>query len=546
MSLFYKDKLVKENGEFVLVLYLSPSLYEIANELGTKSNKRKIDQKLQEETEQIITERYSNIKIKMAKIMLGTLLVGTISLTAKAKNIEASEVSSNTFKIPSNEVAFVFHKVVQGDTLFLLSRNYNVSIEEIRKLNQLTSDTLKIGQSIKIPQKVSTQQLTASSRDAIKIVIDGESHQFNPPALIIDGSTFIPIRGVSEALGGQVWWDGKTRTVGIVKDNVRLSFKVGTSQAIVNGVNVSVPVSRIVDGTTYVPIRFISETMGLTVQWESDSRTITVNTPQPTEYIVSAGDTLWLIAKRFNISVDSLKQTNFLAGDVIREGQTLVIPPPVRAPEALVETSTHIGTSETTNRNLTYITHTVKSGENAWDLSVRYGIPMVELLRENGLTVDSRLMVGQTLRIPVYHIPIKPVVSSRHGELLDWWTEAQYVFTIGKTAKVTDFVTGRTFYVKRTVGANHADSEPLTARDAQIMKEIWGGSYSWKTRAIIVEVDGRRLAASMHSMPHGVQYIKDNNYEGHFCIHFQNSTLHFNGQIDQGHQTQIRLSSGTK
>jgi len=98
--------------------------------------------------------------------------------------------------------------------------------------------------------------------------------------------------------------------------------------------------------------------------------------------------------------------------------------------------------------------------------------------------------------------------------------------------------------VKRTIGANHADCEPLTANDAAIMKEVWGGSYSWKERAVIVEVDGRKIAASMASMPHDIQYITNNNFDGHFDIHFRNSTRHSDGKISESHQKQVRIAAG--
>ena len=44
-----------------------------------------------------------------------------------------------------------------------------------------------------------------------------------------------------------------------------------------------------------------------------------------------------------------------------------------------------------------------------------------------------------------HKIRVKEVVSVRHGEYMDWWTEAQYVFTIGKTSKVTDSKRGGVF-----------------------------------------------------------------------------------------------------
>jgi len=48
----------------------------------------------------------------------------------------------------------------------------------------------------------------------------------------------------------------------------------------------------------------------------------------------------------------------------------------------------------------------------------------------------------------------------------------------GSTFEVVDFYTGKSFFVKRTGGSNHADCETLTVKDTNIMKEIWGG-FSW-------------------------------------------------------------------
>ena len=245
-------------------------------------------------------------------------------------------------------------------------------------------------------------------------------------------------------------------------------------------------------------------------------------------YIVKSGDTLWLLAYRFNTTIERIKLFNGLKSDIIYVGQVLHIPYLAEQPR------------------VTYITHTVQSGETVWGISMQYGIPQYEILKANGLTESSVLSVGQKLTIPVHHVPVKQTPGPQYGEYLDWWTEAQYVFPIGKIARVRDFATGKTFNARRSIGANHADCEPITASDAAIMKSLWGGSYSWTTRAVIVEVDGRKIAASATSMPHGVVYITNNNFDGHFDIHFLNSTRHVDGKIDPYHQEKIKIAAGVK
>lgn len=100
--------------------------------------------------------------------------------------------------------------------------------------------------------------------------------------------------------------------------------------------------------------------------------------------------------------------------------------------------------------------------------------------------------------------------------------------------------------MKRTIGANHADVEPLTAADTAIMREVWGGNWSWAVRPIIVEVDGRRLAASSSSMPHDVQYITNNNFNGHSDLYFLNSTRHVDGRKDLNHENAILIAAGLR
>lgn len=150
-------------------------------------------------------------------------------------------------------------------------------------------------------------------------------------------------------------------------------------------------------------------------------------------------------------------------------------------------------------------------------------------------------------------------------ELLDWWKSARYVFTTGSVATVKDVYTGRTFKIKRTMGTNHADCEALTREDADIIKDIWGG-YSWDVRPVHIYVDGRVLAASMSGMPHAgvdsapafatvnnrsegygrgenLDTIKDNGMNGHFDVHFLNSTRHKDGQEDPRHQSAIKVAA---
>lgn len=75
------------------------------------------------------------------------------------------------------------------------------------------------------------------------------------------------------------------------------------------------------------------------------------------------------------------------------------------------------------------------------------------------------------------------------------------------------------------------------------MKGIYNGKWSWKRRSIIVIAKGRRIAASMHGMPHGAGALK-NNFPGHFCIHFYGSKTHRTSSMDLSHKLMILKAAG--
>lgn len=128
---------------------------------------------------------------------------------------------------------------------------------------------------------------------------------------------------------------------------------------------------------------------------------------------------------------------------------------------------------------------------------------------------------------------------SPYGEYLSW-EEVDRIFPKYSKATVIDFETGLQFRVQRRAGKYHADVQPLTAADTSVMKMIYNGTWSWKRKAIIVQLDnGRRIAASMNGMPHGGGAIRGNNFNGHFCIHFRNSKIHVSRKIDMDHQIMV-------
>ncbi len=125
-------------------------------------------------------------------------------------------------------------------------------------------------------------------------------------------------------------------------------------------------------------------------------------------------------------------------------------------------------------------------------------------------------------------------------ERLDWFKNGSRTIPKGAVFTVKDIATGRTFSARRWSGANHLDAEPASSEDTKTVKAVFGGDWSWARRPILVKYNGHVYAASMNGMPHGTTTIKNNEFSGHFCIHFYNSRTHETNRVDETHQNAVR------
>ncbi|NBD24853.1 hypothetical protein [Paenibacillus glycinis] len=156
----------------------------------------------------------------------------------------------------------------------------------------------------------------------------------------------------------------------------------------------------------------------------------------------------------------------------------------------------------------------------------------------NAMAIQLR---GETKRQLIAHAAA--LKSKHYGKLLAW-PEAKEIVTMKSIFTVVDLESGLRFEVQRRAGSTHADVQPLTKRDTDVMKRIYEGKWSWRRRAVLVAKDGETIAASMHGMPHGGDGIPDNDFNGHFCIHFLGSSTHKTGSVDPDHQTMVHKAAG--
>jgi hypothetical protein len=116
---------------------------------------------------------------------------------------------------------------------------------------------------------------TTSLAADIAVVVNGQQIQFDQPPIERSGRVFVPLRGVFEHLGASVVYDnGVINTTG---NGRTIQLRIGSTQATVNGSTRTLDVAPFIVGSrTLVPIRFISESLGASVDWNDNTRTVTI------------------------------------------------------------------------------------------------------------------------------------------------------------------------------------------------------------------------------------------------------------------------------
>ena len=120
----------------------------------------------------------------------------------------------------------------------------------------------------------------------VDVVLDGELLNFDVPAQIIDGRTMVPVRAILENLGMDVTWSEDTQTVTASKKGVIIALTINDTKVKRNTIEqiIDVP-AQIIDGRTLVPVRFVSEFAGATVEWDGATRTVYIKSTDSIKYV---------------------------------------------------------------------------------------------------------------------------------------------------------------------------------------------------------------------------------------------------------------------
>lgn len=109
---------------------------------------------------------------------------------------------------------------------------------------------------------------------------------------MVDDTTLVPLRVISEGLGADVNWDESENTITVEKDGNVISLQIGSTAATINGTSYALPAAaEIKDDTAMVPIRFISEALNANVVWDKDTMKVTVSDGE--EALAKIDNTKW-------------------------------------------------------------------------------------------------------------------------------------------------------------------------------------------------------------------------------------------------------------
>ena len=270
--------------------------------------------------------------------------------------VDAVIATANGQTIPSGQGGN-YYTVKSGDSLWSIANKYNTTVNELKSLNNLSSNILQVGQILVLPS--STNDDNSGNTYTVKL---GDSlwsiaNKYN--------TTVNELKSLNN-LSSDVLQIGQVLSV---PSN---SVSVGNTYTVKSGDSLWSIANRY--NTTVSNLKSLNNLSSDVLQIGQVLNVPSNSVSMGNTYTVKSGDSLWNVANRYGISVAELKSLNNLSSDVLQIGQVLNVP----------------------SSNNVYI---VKSGDSLWSIANRYGTSVSELKSLNNLSSNS-LTIGQELILP--------------------------------------------------------------------------------------------------------------------------------------------------
>ncbi len=284
-----------------------------------------------------IAERYhiSTSEIKKWNNLNSNKIVSGQSLKIYSSVTTSSLVESTTS--PSGNVNY--HKIKSGETIGGIAEEYRVSASNIREWNNLSSDKIIAGTTLKIYSGSTTKTVKETDSHETELTSESITHQIQP------GETII---GISEDYG-------------VTIDDIKRWNNLSSS--------------KIVAGKTLI---IYSTGNGN----KNSNTTIAVNKSNASTHKVKKGETLGGIAEKYHVSIASVQKLNNINGNKIIIGQELKIPK-----------SSDVSSNQSKDGY-----HIVDNGETLYSIAIKYNTSVQKIKKINNLS-SSKIIVGQKLKV---------------------------------------------------------------------------------------------------------------------------------------------------
>lgn len=163
------------------------------------------------------------------------------------------------------------------------NKNIKINYIEIVPLN-VTAPAVPTDPAVDAPAGGSESSTEVPAVSTIKLFVDGKEVQGNVPPVMQNDRVMVPVRVIAEAIGADVGWSEEKNAVLINSMPGQARIKQPTIQLIVNGLEVRPDVAPFIrNGTTLVPVRWVSEALGLEVEWDGETQSVTIQSKAVSE-----------------------------------------------------------------------------------------------------------------------------------------------------------------------------------------------------------------------------------------------------------------------
>ena len=252
--------------------------------------------------------------------------------------------------------------VQKGDSLYSIANKLGTTVSELKKENNLTSNTLQIGEVLRVPTKEIYEE-----EENIYIVKKGDTLY----SIAMANNTTVDELKKANNLTSNILSTGQLLKIpsALLPESTYTVKKGDSLYSIANKYNTTVEELKRINNLTSNIL-----SIGQVLKLPSDKANNVEKEENTISYTVQKGDTLYSIARKYDTTIDRIKDLNNLTTNLLSIGQVLLIP-----------TDTNLET-----------TYTVQKGDSLYSIAKKYNTTVDRLKQLNNLS-SNLLSIGQIL-----------------------------------------------------------------------------------------------------------------------------------------------------